>query len=262
MPRRSNAGARPLMSSTSSTSFSVLKAAWSPGRSFIWGGSADDRLASRSTGGRRGTNRPWRWDRASAAIGRCSIASRSWERRLAERRIAGRVVSIEAEYSPEAIAAFLAATNAGNVLVPISDASDPHRSRVPGRGRGGVPAVSAAPVRISSWRRDAAPLTRSMPRCGSRTAPAWCSFRPVRPGHTRRRYTTCGALLKKFAVPAPLLPDAGRSCSSIISAASIRCSTRCRTAAPSSCRKDARRVRCARRSPPIASSCCRPRRRS
>jgi long-chain acyl-CoA synthetase len=50
-----------------------------------------------------------------------------WEHLLAERGIAGRVVSIEAEYSPEAVAAFLAATNAGNVLVPISNASHAHR---------------------------------------------------------------------------------------------------------------------------------------
>ena len=50
-----------------------------------------------------------------------------WERLLAARGIAGRVVSIEAEYSVDAVAAFLAATNAGNVLVPISNASHAHR---------------------------------------------------------------------------------------------------------------------------------------
>ena len=50
-----------------------------------------------------------------------------WQRLLAEHGIAGRVVSIEAEYGAEAVAVFLAATNAGNVLVPISAASHAHR---------------------------------------------------------------------------------------------------------------------------------------
>jgi long-chain acyl-CoA synthetase len=50
-----------------------------------------------------------------------------WERLLVDRGIVGRVVSIEAEYSADAVAAFLAATSAGNVLVPISNASHAHR---------------------------------------------------------------------------------------------------------------------------------------
>ena len=50
-----------------------------------------------------------------------------WQRLLSDRGIAGRVVSIEAEYGAEAVAVFLAATNAGNVLVPISAASHAHR---------------------------------------------------------------------------------------------------------------------------------------
>src|SRR6185436_164869 len=50
-----------------------------------------------------------------------------WQRLLAEHGIAGRVVSIEAEYGAEAVAVFLAATNAGNILVPISAASAAHR---------------------------------------------------------------------------------------------------------------------------------------
>jgi long-chain acyl-CoA synthetase len=50
-----------------------------------------------------------------------------WQGQLSARGIAGRVVSIEAEYGAEAVAVFLAATSAGNVLVPISAASHAHR---------------------------------------------------------------------------------------------------------------------------------------
>jgi long-chain acyl-CoA synthetase len=50
-----------------------------------------------------------------------------WRERLSDRGIAGKVVSIEAEYGAEAVAVFLAATDAGNVLVPISAASHAHR---------------------------------------------------------------------------------------------------------------------------------------
>ena len=50
-----------------------------------------------------------------------------WSRMLRDGGVAGRVVSIEAEYGAETIAAFLAAANAGNVLVPISNDSGAHR---------------------------------------------------------------------------------------------------------------------------------------
>ena len=50
-----------------------------------------------------------------------------WQVQLSNRGIVGKVVSIEAEYGAEAVAVFLAATNAGNVLVPISAASHAHR---------------------------------------------------------------------------------------------------------------------------------------
>jgi long-chain acyl-CoA synthetase len=49
-----------------------------------------------------------------------------WQAELSNRGIVGRVVSIEAEYGAEAVAVFLAATNLGNVLVPISAASHAH----------------------------------------------------------------------------------------------------------------------------------------
>ena len=50
-----------------------------------------------------------------------------WTVAFADRGIAGRVVSIEAEYGLEGIAAVIAAAMAGNVLVPISMAADAHR---------------------------------------------------------------------------------------------------------------------------------------
>jgi long-chain acyl-CoA synthetase len=50
----------------------------------------------------------------------------AWQKLLAERGIANKVVSIEAEYGAEAVAVFLAATSAGNILVPISAASAAH----------------------------------------------------------------------------------------------------------------------------------------
>lgn len=83
----------------------------------------------------------WLFDRMSDAADRTAVAAGSnvcsyatlldrvarWERVFAEGGILGRVVSIEAEYGAETVAAFLAATNAGNVLVPISNASQAHR---------------------------------------------------------------------------------------------------------------------------------------
>jgi long-chain acyl-CoA synthetase len=49
-----------------------------------------------------------------------------WQHALGERGISGRVISIEGEYGVESIAAFLAAMNAANILVPISTASRAH----------------------------------------------------------------------------------------------------------------------------------------
>ena len=49
-----------------------------------------------------------------------------WRRALADSGVVGRVVSIEGEYGVESIAAFLAAMEARNVLVPICSASRVH----------------------------------------------------------------------------------------------------------------------------------------
>jgi long-chain acyl-CoA synthetase len=50
-----------------------------------------------------------------------------WTAVFADQNIAGRVVSIEGEYGIEAVSAFVAAAMGGNVIVPISAASDAHR---------------------------------------------------------------------------------------------------------------------------------------
>lgn len=50
-----------------------------------------------------------------------------WAGLFADRGIAGRVVSIEGEYGVDTVAAFIAAALGGNVIVPISAASDAHR---------------------------------------------------------------------------------------------------------------------------------------
>jgi len=50
-----------------------------------------------------------------------------WAKAFADRGIAGRVVSLEAEYGIEAIAAMFGAAVGGNILVPISRGADAHR---------------------------------------------------------------------------------------------------------------------------------------
>jgi long-chain acyl-CoA synthetase len=50
-----------------------------------------------------------------------------WAKAFADGGITGRVVSIEAEYGVEAIAAIIGAAVGGNILVPISNAADAHR---------------------------------------------------------------------------------------------------------------------------------------
>jgi long-chain acyl-CoA synthetase len=52
-----------------------------------------------------------------------------WEKALAEQGLTGKVVSVEGEYGVESIAVFLAAVNARNNVVPISEASQVHRDQ-------------------------------------------------------------------------------------------------------------------------------------
>ena len=50
-----------------------------------------------------------------------------WTKAFSDRGITGRVVSLEAEYGVEAIAAMLGAAAGGNILVPITRAAEAHR---------------------------------------------------------------------------------------------------------------------------------------
>ena len=52
-----------------------------------------------------------------------------WSRRLRDRTIFGRVVSIEGEYGFETVAALIAAARFGNTLVPLSDACAAHHDK-------------------------------------------------------------------------------------------------------------------------------------
>ena len=52
-----------------------------------------------------------------------------WSRRLRDRTIFGRVVSIEGEYGLETVAALIAAARFGNTLVPLSDACAAHHDK-------------------------------------------------------------------------------------------------------------------------------------
>ena len=82
----------------------------------------------------------WLLDRLAAAADQPAIAEGpdvrtyaellervgGWRQALAGREVLGRVVSIEGDYGLEAIAALLAASNAGNIIIPISTASRAH----------------------------------------------------------------------------------------------------------------------------------------
>jgi acyl-coenzyme A synthetase/AMP-(fatty) acid ligase len=52
-----------------------------------------------------------------------------WSRRLRDRTVFGRVVSIEGEYGFETVAALIAAARFGNTLVPLSDACAAHHDK-------------------------------------------------------------------------------------------------------------------------------------
>jgi len=52
-----------------------------------------------------------------------------WSRRLRDRTVFRRVVSIEGEYGFETVAALIAAARFGNTLVPLSDASAAHHDK-------------------------------------------------------------------------------------------------------------------------------------
>ena len=123
-----------------------------------------------------------------------------WGRVLSVRGIVGRVVSIEGEYGAESIAAFLAATNAGNVLVPISHASDAHRDE--------FLAVAEVEYRIfphageeatvETGRQSAHPFYRTLRRAAS---PGLVLFSSGTTGRHKAAVHDLSGLLEKFVVP-------------------------------------------------------------
>jgi long-chain acyl-CoA synthetase len=123
-----------------------------------------------------------------------------WQRLLAEHGIAGRAVSIEAEYGAEAVAVFLAATSAGNVLVPISAASHAHRddfleiAEVEYRLR----PDDAQGTIVATGRTAAHPFYATLRQAAS---PGLVLFSSGSTGKHKAAVHDLRALLKKFSVP-------------------------------------------------------------
>jgi acyl-CoA synthetase (AMP-forming)/AMP-acid ligase II len=123
-----------------------------------------------------------------------------WQRELSNRGIVGRVVSIEAEYGAEAVAVFLAATNAGNVLVPISAASQAHQddfleiAEVEFRLRPDDPRTPIAATGRTASHRYYAALRQS-------ASPGLVLFSSGSTGKHKAAVHDLRALLKKFSVP-------------------------------------------------------------
>ena len=131
-----------------------------------------------------------------------------WQRLLAEHGIAGRVVSIEAEYGAEAVAVFLAATNAGNVLVPISAASHAHRddfleiAEVEYRLRPDLSPVEGPDEQhdtvVATGRTASHPYYKTLQESGN---PGLVLFSSGSTGKHKAAVHDLKALLKKFSVP-------------------------------------------------------------
>ncbi len=130
-------------------------------------------------------------------------------------------VSIEGEYGVESIAVFLAATQAGNILVPIATASRAHLDE--------FLELAEVECRISRLerhagrcRRPAAPRrTSTMTALRDARAPGWCCSRRARPASTRRRCTTSAPCSRSSPCRVTAIGRSS-SCSSITSAASTR----------------------------------------
>jgi long-chain acyl-CoA synthetase len=122
-----------------------------------------------------------------------------WATVFADRGIAGRVVSIEAEYGLEAIAALVGAAIGGNVVVPISMAVDAHREMflamaeveyrvTPGNAR--RPLVATA-------REAAHPFYRTLRQAAT---PGLVLFSSGTSGSPKAAVHDLGMLLQKFTV--------------------------------------------------------------
>jgi long-chain acyl-CoA synthetase len=156
----------------------------------------------------------WLLDKMAEAGGKTAIANgpavctyrellarvADWQRQLAEHGIANKVVSIEAEYGAEAVAVFLAATNAGNILVPVSAASAAHRddfleiAEVEFRLR----PDEADDRIIATGRHLAHPHFLTLREAGS---PGLVLFSSGSTGKHKAAVHDLSALLKKFTVP-------------------------------------------------------------
>jgi long-chain acyl-CoA synthetase len=125
---------------------------------------------------------------------------RVWDRRLTEAGVSGRVVSLEAEYGVEAVAAFLAAASAGNIVVPISRASHAHAAEFID--------VAQVEVRlrpehdqdaiIPTGQRADHPFYAALRRSA---APGLVLFSSGSTGKHKAAVHDLGPLLQKFAVP-------------------------------------------------------------
>ena len=132
----------------------------------------------------------------------------AWQALLAARGVANKVVSIEAEYGAEAVAVFLAATGAGNILVPISAASAAHLDDFNEIGEvefrlrpdlGPVEGPGAADQRIVATGRSAShPHYLKLRESGS---PGLVLFSSGSTGKHKAAVHDLSALLKKFTVP-------------------------------------------------------------
>jgi long-chain acyl-CoA synthetase len=124
----------------------------------------------------------------------------TWTSAFAEQRLAGRVVSIEAEYGVDAIAAILGAAASGCILVPISMAADAHREmflelgEVEFRVRPGDRSCTAVPTGRHARHAHYEALRRA-------ATPGLVLFSSGTSGSPKAAVHDLGMLLQKFRVP-------------------------------------------------------------
>jgi acyl-coenzyme A synthetase/AMP-(fatty) acid ligase len=123
-----------------------------------------------------------------------------WSTTFADHGIAGRVVSIEAEYGLEAVAAIIGAAIGGNILVPISMAVDAHRDMFLAMAEVEyrvTPSDGDRPV-VATGREAAHPFYRALREAGT---PGLVLFSSGTSGTPKAAVHDLGLLLQKFKVP-------------------------------------------------------------